>query len=350
MKLYDLPGAWRWLLLPAALLVVVGAGDAPVWAQRSAATLAGAGRGPFSITTQSPLQIFRLAYLHQAPVTGPAGSVRALGAATWANTWAFEPLDHVIDRETLQLNALAEYAITGRLAASLRYTNVYVDGGTLDGAVEQVHGLLGRDRDYRDRVGRDEVHAARLSEERTVEGPLDGSRPGWYARAPVASLRWALRERERVLPLVAQVSLSLPRFERETTLQEPTGRDGAVGLAGAYRITPRWSTTASVAHVEMRPGALPGKGAPRTVQRSTLLATDYALSRRTALVAQWLHETAVAEGTESKLDVPAQDVVLGAKWRLGQAVELELALMENVIEHSNNADVALHLAVWARLR
>ena len=307
------------------------------------------GWGPFSIATQSPLQVFRLAFMHQAPSLPPAGGMTFGATATWGNYWAYRPERLLLDAEYWNFSPMIEYGLSNRAAISIRVPVLYLTGGVLDGGIENFHANFNLGDQRRQEFPRKQVRVEVINTAGEFVTLLDRDDKGPGIRAPIISARWRITGPGAKLPLTLTGSVNVPALETEVALVEKNGADAAIGISGALRLGGRWASTFSLAGIHSRAARESLFLDLNQNLASFLVSLDYQFSNRGAAIAQLGHETAVAENTGTGLDDGTTDFLIGIKCDLGGGYVLEVAFFENLFIHDNNADVAFHAGIQAQL-
>ena len=308
------------------------------------AALRRSGWGPLHVTVQSPLQLKRLAFMHESPELHAPQSWHFDTGLTLANTWILNDGKLMVDEDVWTFNQTTEFTFNNWIALSARFSFQYLGGGFLDSPIENFHTAFGLGDQRRPQFSRDQVRMTAVQPNGAIRNMVDQGEGSLLTRAPVLSAKIRLNSPEAELPLTLKASLNFPALETSTNLVERGGNDWAVGLATAYRFSENLAGTASHAIVRSRRGTLLHEGDLKRRQVSTLLSLDYQFHDAAAIVGQLLRESPVAEGTDTGFDQPTTELALGLKWRISENTVWELAFVENVAVRDNSADFALHTA------
>lgn len=315
------------LLVPAAT-AGAGAGE-PGW-------------GPFQFTNQSFLHTAMFDFQHEAPAFDAPGSWRFSATVDWANVWEYAPDRSRIDGESWTLRPALRFTPREGVDVRVDWPLQHLGGGVMDHSIEAVHRLLGLGSSGRTRFPRNQLRVERFNGRDPPTVLMDDSDTGWYRRAPVLSARLRLTPPEAEWPVALKAAVDFARYESPNPITVSRGHDWGIGLSTAGPLARRWATTLSVAHQRPRSRRLkPGAGLAGS-RTSVLASLEHELRRDSAFVVQLMAESGVTSDTLTALDRPTADLLLGWKWRLGDA-QLELALLENVFMSGNNADFGLHL-------
>lgn len=301
---------------------------------------------PLLLTTQSPIQKLRFAYLHEGTALPGAGGLEASVWGTWGNVWDYEPGKFRLDGEYWYVSAMARYGLLERLAVSLQVPYLHLGGGVMDPMIEGFHNTFNLGNMDREKFPRDQLRAERYRPDGRTEVFLDGSDTGWHRRAPVVALQAGLTAPEAAWPVVVKVAVPLGRFEHR--VNENVRGDlhgGAVAVSVSHRTGPLFRGTASLARVISAKVPFASSAELTEQQTSLMLAGAWRVAAGTALIAQLVSETPLGEETDTGFDRAYTDLSMGLQWQTAAGWRWEAAMIENLFEHTNNTDFAVHAGV-----
>ena len=108
------------------------------------------GRGPLHMTSLSPFQTLRSGLTPRPPSVLPEGTWEARLTESWANLWAYNEDDILIDMEILHSNFALGCGLGQGWRADLELEMSSRFGGSMDGLINSVHDLLGAETRHRE--------------------------------------------------------------------------------------------------------------------------------------------------------------------------------------------------------
>lgn len=303
------------------------------------------GYGPLRLPSQSPFQSLRQGLLPRAPSTLSQGNIELHETETWANLWARNEGDWLIDAETLQSHLSIAYGVTDTLQFEISAEDKSRFGGAMDAFVQEFHDLLNIDQGGRDEVSRDRFSAEFATTPGTPPVRLTNRHRGSYSRSLATTFQHNVTCGTPDLPAIAYsatLRTDLGDVE-DLTDEEPT--DLAVSLSVAKRFGDFYlylnAGYAWFGKEEFRGIDL------KTTQGSALLALEWRFAAEMSLLAQYLLSEGVTEHL-GRFSEPSHEITLGWKGEILRGTVLEVGLIENVIVSDNSPDFGLHAGISLR--
>lgn len=245
-----------------------------------------------------------------------------------------------LDGETARLTLGYRRGWGPGLEAALRVPLLSQGGGFLDGFIEDWHATFGLPNAGRERAPQDRY---RYRYQRDGVTLLERSRSESGLGDVELALGWQLRPGQAL-----RTMLKLPTGDADALRGGALGGalwlDGALPFAAESRLSGTYSL--GVAGQE-RAGAL--QGLQQTVTGLGGLGLAVRLWPRLHALAQVYAHTPLYRGSETDLSRLGLQLVFGGRLRLGQTLDLDLAIQEDVVVNSS-PDFSLHLGLAARYR
>jgi hypothetical protein len=306
------------------------------------------GPSVLNVRSQSPVQSLRLTAPYILPGNILPGWSANL-ALTWANVWGSQP-EYVVDYETLETNLSAGYGFGRRFAVWVFFDNRSIFGGGMDQTIETFHNIFGLDQAGRDRFPRNRRVVQRFD-------PSTGRKMTEYDAADLENsgigllAGFTLTQGDHRWPAVNLYGVLRYGLDAPDIFADDHPVDGAIGLGLAKRWSERWYTYLGLnytlfedtALVASDPGVEPLELADHTL--NGLFALAWQWTPGFALLAQYMVSGPAAKNLPD-LNEASHELQVGFKWNTGQYGVFEVALIENIINIDNSADLGLHGA-WA---
>lgn len=303
------------------------------------------GYGPLRLPSQSPFQSLRQGLLPRIPSTLSQGNIELHETETWANLWARNEEDWLIDAETLQSHLSIAYGLTDTLQFEIAAEDKSRFGGAMDAFVQEFHDLFNIDQGGRDEVPRDRFSAEFAASPGNPPVRLTNRHRGSYSRSLVATAQHNVTCGTLDLPAIAySATLRADLGDAEDlTNEEPADLGLSVSVAKRFgdvylylNLGYAWFGKEEFRGIELK-----------TTQGSGLLAFEWRFADEMSLVAQYLLSEGVTEHL-GRFSEPSHEITLGWKGEILRGTVLEVGLIENVIVSDNSPDFGLHAGISLR--
>lgn len=302
------------------------------------------GYGPLRLQSLSPFQTLRFGLQPRTPSTLAEGAFEVYLSEGWANIWAINEGDHLVDFEVTQTHASFAYGVSDVLQIDLEYVQRSRFGGKMDRFIQDFHDAFGIDQGGRDEVPKGNFGLT-INENGRTTAQLTNRDRGSFSES---------------LLLTAQHNVTcgtedLPAFAYALTVRTELGdqadlRDAEIiDLHGSVSASRRfgdffaylslgyaWFGKERFQDVELK-----------TTQFSALLALEWQFTAGASFVLQYLLSEGVAERLPDFSD-PSHEITLGLKVEIAPMTVFEFGLIENAVTSDNSPDFGLHAGLMLR--
>lgn len=302
------------------------------------------GFGPVQLTSLSPFPSFRPGFAPRTPVSLPAGALEVRLSETWADVWAHNQDDWILDYEALRSNLTLSYGLTDSWTVGVELETIERIGGGLDQLILGFHDTVGAEQRHRDDFPTGQM---RFDFEPRNGTPL--SLTAQELERTSQSILFSVQHRwgdpDGGDPAFS-VGVSVRRQLQNVDVWEEDGQ-ADVGLSAA--VAQRWGDVHGYLAVSFgwfghdKLGPLEF----RPTQLAALAAVEWRFSSRASVVFQYLLTQGILE-TPDNFKWPSSEVALGFKYRVRTGVLLEIAAVENLIIPDNSPDFGLHAGLTFR--
>ena len=303
------------------------------------------GYGPLRLPSLSPFQSLRHGLTPRTPSTLAEGQLEIQWTESWANLWAFNQDDHLVDYEALHTNLSLAYGLTEGIQVELGFLQKSRFGGIMDGFIEGFHDLFGLNQGGREDFERNDFGVNIVGEDGASSVQLGDDDIGSFSESIVATFQHNLTCGSRTMPAFAYgVSLRRELGEQED-MTEAQFSDITASISASKRfgdifvyvgIGYSWYGREKFGDVELR-----------ETQLSGLFALECQVADRASIIAQCLISQGVARDLREFSD-PSYEITFGGKFEIVPRVVLEAGLIENVVTFDNSPDFGLHLGILFR--
>jgi hypothetical protein len=305
----------------------------------SAICFSNVGYGPLRLPSLSPFQSLRFGLVPRTPSTLAQGSFEFLATESWANLWARDGGEHVVDFEVLQSEVSLAYGFSDVITFELGFIQKSRFGGFMDGFIQSFHDLFGLNQGGRNEVSKDDFALEIDREDGSIAARLSNGDRGSFSESIVATFQHNLTCGDPTWPAVSY-ALSV---RRELGEQEDMTGGRYADLSGSISLAKRWGDFYGYAgvgyswfgrekfeEVELR-----------TTQLSGLLALEWQVGDGVSLIVQYLVSQGVAIDLR-EFSRPSYELTFGGKFEIAPMTVLEIGLIENVITFDNSPDFGIH--------
>lgn len=303
---------------------------------------------PFATVDQNPLLVDSGLNTPFTARIAPRGATHLTAALDWSSVAAFQQSAHeelVADAETRQWRVDLQHSLTDRVALRMQLPYREVEGGSLDGFIDNWHRFFGQSEGDRPLFAKNDLlidyrrdGARRIRIDRHASGIGDLQAASGYQLASQPEYAIALWS-----------SIKLPTA---TSTQLSRDRIGAAASVAAERtLSRRWRTFGQAGVIYARRG-----GALRDMQRPWLAqgmaAIDYLSSRAFAITLQVDAHSAAYRDTPLELFGHAWLVTIGGRYRFESGWQVQLGVGEDMkVEASPDVNFILTLSkTWRAAR
>lgn len=304
------------------------------------------GRGPLHMTSQSPFQTLRPGFTPRAPSNLPDHTWELRLTENWANLWAFNEDDYIIDMEVLHSNLTLSRALGKGLRFDVELEVSARSGGGMDKLINNVHDAIGAEDRHREDFSENDFQL-NLQDNGLGRGSatLSNKDRGFFASAAIGTLHWTFSKGGKGKPALS-TALSF-RVELGDTEELKGGSPVDIGwsLSISERYGPlivslsgvvAWFGTEWFEEIPLEPVLVSG-----------LLAIELPLHDDLSLVLQYLCSQGAAKDWED-FSRPSHEILLGFRAGVGERVDFEFGLIENVGIPNNSPDFAFHAGLAYR--
>jgi hypothetical protein len=302
------------------------------------------GYGPLNLTSQSPLQLFRLPIRPDSPSTLAAGKKEILHTLSWSNLWMISEQRFLIDAEIIHLSTEFSYGISNRWQAGVEIPATLMTGGVMDGLAENVHEFLNIGQHERTDFPRNRVRIELLNKK--DYSYFTATRKTMTVDDIRCRVKYKITCDDAGGFLASAVSLSLKLPTGNTRLPlSGHGVDMGLGFSAAKG----WNNfnlygglgysyygKDEFGNVELMPA-----------QGSLWLVGEYRLARRASLIVQYLSNTGATKDFYDFSDT-SHEITFGLKYQVSAGRLLEFGILENLINFDNSPDIGFHFGWLSR--
>ena len=304
------------------------------------------GRGPLHMTSQSPFQTLRPGFTPRAPSNLPDHTWELRLTESWANLWAYNENDYIIDMEVLHSNLTLSRALGSGLRFDVELEVSARAGGEMDSMINSVHDALGAEERHRDEFPEDDFQLNMLDNgEGRGSAMLSNRDRGFFASAAIGTLHWTFSKGGKGTPALS-TALSF-RVELGNTEELRGGSPVDVGwsVSMSERYGPlivslsgivAWFGTEWFEEIPLEP-----------VLATGLLAIELPLHEDLSLLFQYLCSQGAAKDWED-FSRPSHEIMLGFRAGVGRRVDFEFGLLENIGIPNNSPDFGFHAGLAYR--
>jgi len=335
----------------AAAFAVLLAGSAfPAWGQEPSRRTrweedSHTAYGPFRFTSVSPFHLLRPGFAPRVPSSLEPGAFEARLSETWANMWAFNEDDWILDYEVLTTTLALAFRASPDLLVELELEDAARFGGRLDSMIINFHRSVGAEQRHRDDFSRHDFRFDVVASHGQPRILLDKDDTGSFSETAVLSFQYdVVGGADAPLALTASGSL-------RADLRNPDGLrggspvDAAISVGAARRVgefywyggvNAAWFGHEEFEGVDMR-----------ATQVAAMAAVEWKHRSRISMVVQYLFTEGALENPKA-FRRPTSEILVGLKWRVGNSHLIDLAGMENFIIPDNSADFGFHAGLTVR--
>ncbi|OGV70322.1 MAG: hypothetical protein A2283_08240 [Lentisphaerae bacterium RIFOXYA12_FULL_48_11] len=330
-----------------AVGLVIMSGVSNVLADNGTDSVSGSntGLGYLTAPSMAPGHILLPSSVFVLPAFCARGSSRIDFDVHWANVWNYDPDQYLIDSEWIRSNVRLTYALKDTISAGIAVPIIGRIGGFSDSAIENFHSAFGLGNSHRDEFPRNQsiISVRDNDESRTI---VEGN--SWGIGDISFFVASCISGGDRILPsLSVQGQVSLPSGNEDE-------------LRGIGSSTVGLSAVASKRISKAPLFLFGGVGLQYCIQNnmssvelqreiwSGLLGVEYQCTPSISLVTQYLGSSRAAEDFFAFSD-PCHEVSAGFKWLVTSHTILEFAIVENLFEYENSADIGIHLSFGRNL-
>ncbi len=303
------------------------------------------GRGPLHMTSLSPFQTLRPGFTPRPPSILPDGIWELRLTESWGNLWAVNENDYLIDMEVLHSNLAVGYGLGGGFRADLELEVSARFGGAMDRMIDNVHAAIGAETRHRTEFSRNDFRLELQGREGRPSGQLTNEDRGVFAQAAVGTLQWTFSKGGPGRPALSTALSVRVELGNNEDLHGGAPVDFAWSISGAERLGPlilslsgvvAWYGTESFGDIPLE-----------AVQVSGLAAVEWPVHEDLSIVLQYLASQGVVEDWKD-FSKPSHEIMLGVRAGVGQHVEFEIGLLENIGIPDNSPDFGFHAGLSFR--
>ncbi len=285
---------------------------------------------PMWVASQSPLQSLHLGLLPAVPKALAPGEWSVQRSETWTNVWIDQRPALLIDYEAIDSRLGINVGLPREMQMQLTIEDRTGTGGRLDSLIENFHQLIGN-RDQRHTVRRGSVNI----EVRDASGEMIVSRHslGPFSRAATLAVS------KRFGDFAGAVAVRVPRNGDDVMGTE--GLDTGASLAWSHVL--RGASIHAGAGLSRLSNKYVGPVRVGRIEKTLLLAGIEPITARTAVVAQYLFNAAIAEA--GPLASGSHEVTVGTRFHVTPSTAFDAGLVENVINTRNGPDFGFHFGL-----
>ncbi len=303
------------------------------------------GRGPLHMTSMSPFQTLRSGFTPSPPSHLAEGDCELRVTESWANLWALNENDILIDMEILHTNIALGRGLGAGFRADVELEASSRFGGSMDGMINGVHDILGAETRHREEFSNDDFAMSLQGRDGRPSARLSNRDRGVFSRSLVGTLQWTFSDGGPGRPaLSAAVSF------RTDLGRNPDLRGGSpVDAALAFSAAERWGPFLCSASVQTAwYGSERFQDIPlEPIQTVGLAAIEWPFHRKVSLLLQYLLCQGAAEDWRD-LSKPSHEILLGVKAEIGSRTVFEAGLLENLAIPDNSPDFGFHMGLSYR--
>ncbi|HEX7901374.1 MAG TPA: DUF3187 family protein [Planctomycetota bacterium] len=303
------------------------------------------GRGPLHMTSQSPFQTLRPGFTPRPPASLPDDLWEIRITESWANIWAFNEDDYIIDMEVLHSNLAVARSLSGGWRFEVELEISARSGGGMDRLINQVHDNVGAEERHRNEFPKNGFMLNLMGRDGRPSGQLSNADRGFFAHAMVGTAQWTFSKGGPGRPALSTSVSFRVELGSNDDLSGGSPVDVAWSLSGAERLGPvivslsgvvSWFGKEYFGDIPLEP-----------VQVAGLLAFEWPLHEDLSVVLQYLASQGAAEDWLD-FSKPSHEIMLGIRAGVGETVEFEIGLLENVGIPDNSPDFGFHAGLSIR--
>jgi Protein of unknown function (DUF3187) len=297
------------------------------------------GKGPFSLTSNSPSPSLRLTAPPIVPSNISPGGVDIGFGTSWTNVWANE-LSYLFDFEMLDSHLSITYGISKRWMVGIAFNQRAYFGGSMDNFIIEFHDLLGIDQD-----GRNEAPTGKsrlLLLDRNGNTVTDLGTADIFNNSSIKLMSsYILYSGTDMLPAVnlsgvVQYGLETPFADDDDPF------DISIGIGFSKRWSARWYSYHTLNYTHYSQTDMPHlKFEDNSFSATNTLAWEKGPSL--SFLLQYMYHEGVIKDLGSLSDA-THELSLGFKWQIRKKGIIEFGVIENIIDYANSPDFGVHAA------
>ncbi len=297
------------------------------------------GRGPLHMTSLSPFQTLRSGLTPRPPSVLPEGTWEARVTESWANLWAYNEDDILIDMEILHSNLALGLGFGNGWRADLELELSSRFGGSMDGLINSVHNLLGAETRHREDFPNDDFQFDLEGHGERPSASLSNSDRGLFSNSLVGTVQWTFSEGGPGRPALSAALSLRADLGPNRDLRGGSPMDLGLSFSAAERAGPfllsasllvAWYGTETFQDIPLR-----------QIQTSGLAAVEWPFHASASLLLQYLLSEGIAEDWMD-FSRPSHEILFGLKAELGSGALCEVGLLENLAIPDNSPDFGIH--------
>lgn len=317
--------------------------DAPQGFRGSSICHGNVGYGPLFLSSQSPFQALRLGFIPRTPSTLERGERELRVNSTWANVWARNPGDYLLDYESLHSEVALGYGFTDTIQVEVALSERSRFGGAQDGFIQGFHDAFNLRQDGRDQVAKDTFQVSLAATDEDPAVALDNSDRGAAARGVCTTFQHNVTCGAGALPAFSYALTA--RLGDSEDLTGGSFLDLGASISASRRFGP-WYAYLSVGYTRFGDDLARGVDL-RNTQVAGLAAFEWRYAETSSILLQYLVSEGGAEH-RAPFDASSHELSLGWKREVAAGTVVELGLLENILVFDNSPDFGLFFGVTRR--
>jgi hypothetical protein len=302
------------------------------------------GYGPLRLQSLSPFQALRFSLQPRTPSTLAAGAFEVHLSESWANEWARNEGDHLVDFEVLQEDFSISYGVSDVLQIDLGFVERSRFGGRMDRFIQEFHDAFHIDQGGRDEVPKGDFGML-ITENGATVAQLTNRDRGSYSESILLTAQHNVTCGTDGLPALAYALTVRAELGDQEDIHDGELIDVLASLSASKKLGDvfaylgvgvAWFGKERFQDVELR-----------TTQLSLLVAIEWQFAGGASVVVQYLLSEGVAQDL-ADFSEPSNEVTFGLKLEVAPMTVLELGLIENVVTSDNSPDFGLHAGLLWR--
>jgi uncharacterized protein DUF3187 len=301
------------------------------------------GLGYLTAPSSSPGLILRPSSIFLQPGNPQPHSFEGSVDVHWANIWCYEPDLYLLDGEWIRLETRLQYGLTDSLSMGVILPVVARSGGGTDSIIEDFHRTFHLGNANREKFPQDQSLIWAKGDDGTTRSIADGDswgigdilifavlkRPDLWA-APTLMIQCSFPTGdEKELEGLGAPSLSLSTVMTKQIGQSPVNVFVGLGIF--------FCPEEELFEMEFNRFVYSG-----------MAGLEYRITSSVSLVMQALSSSPVAKNF-GEFSESTHELGVGVKWRARDSMVMEFAVVENLVNFKNSADIAAHFSVWRRM-